>query len=80
MLEPLLTAEKVAKILSIDGSTVYAYAKSGKLKAVYFPHVRASKAVKNNRAFIRFRVEDVQQFVDNHYTGGLSSSNEEVKK
>lgn len=75
----LLNVKEVSKHLSIGVSTVYAYVFSGALKAIRLPTVRESAATKHNRQAIRFKVEDVQEFIDNCCAGGLSSSNKEVK-
>ena len=63
MNKTLLTAKEVSKMLTVSKSAVYAYAQTGVLKAVRFPLIRPSQAVKQNRQTIRFLLEDVHQFL-----------------
>lgn len=74
----LLTTKDVSELLSIGKSTVYAYVQAGVLKAVCLPPTRESNAVKNNRTCIRFKVEDVHEFLDNLGGWSLSSSKKGV--
>lgn len=64
-LQPYLTAKDVSRVLRIGLSTVYAYVCNGALNAVELPHTRDSVAKKRNKKSIRFKVEDIQNFMDN---------------
>jgi predicted DNA-binding transcriptional regulator AlpA len=68
----LLTAKEVSEMLSLGKSTVYAYAEAGILNALRLPHTGVSKAEKRNLHALRFRLEDVQTFVDNCIVGGFT--------
>ena len=57
VLEPLLTPEDVAKLLSCSGKVVYVWAERGLL-----PHVKLGRLV-------RFRAADVQGFIRAHWRG-----------
>ena len=60
---PLLTTREVAQLLRVSSALIYAWASNGTLKAIYLPHARESQATKQNRCSIRFRVEDVDEFI-----------------
>lgn len=59
----LYTAKEVAEMLSLDITTVYAYAKSGAILSFKMPHVRNSVATKRNKNAVRFTVESIKQFL-----------------
>ena len=56
MIEPLLTAEQVSRILNIRPSTVYALCRRGAL-----PHIRVAEG--KRRALIRFRRSDLEKLL-----------------
>ncbi len=58
--EPLLRPSEVARLLACSTKTVYAWAASG-----FLPSVRLGRLV-------RFRAEDVQQFVEAHADNPLT--------
>jgi predicted site-specific integrase-resolvase len=64
-IQSLITAKEVSEILSIGLSTVYAYSSSGILPCVNLPRTRCSVAKKRNKSSVRFRVDDIQSFMDN---------------
>lgn len=59
----LLKAKEVATMLSLGNSTIYAYVQAGVIKPVYLPSVRKSNATKLNKRAIRFKVEDIDDFI-----------------
>lgn len=61
----LLTAKEVAYKLSLGKSTIYAYAQAGLIKHVYLPSVRESTATEQNKRALRFRIEDIDEFIHN---------------
>jgi len=62
-LTPLLRATDVAKILNCSAVNVYNLAKSGAIRSVLFKS-------RGQRWTIRFRPEDVEEFIQNHLTAG----------
>jgi predicted DNA-binding transcriptional regulator AlpA len=60
----LISAKEVAEILSLGRSTIYAYAEKGILKPVYLPSIKPSIAKKHNRKAIRFKIEEVERFLN----------------
>lgn len=61
-LNKLLTAQEVASLLNVGLSTVYAYAQSNLIKAVFLPRTHASRAKKRNRQCVRFEMSAIEQF------------------
>ena len=74
----ILTAKEVAVKLRTGLSTVYAYAGSGLIKSICMPPTSASKATKQNRNAIRFRLEDIEEFI--HSNLRQSHPNEKVMR
>jgi predicted DNA-binding transcriptional regulator AlpA len=74
----LIITSEVAKMLNASESLIYAYAKKGILKSVVLPHSQDSKATKQNRNAIRFRLEDVEEFIHSHLR--QSHPNEKVMR
>jgi predicted DNA-binding transcriptional regulator AlpA len=64
MKKMLMSAKEVAEVLSLAKSTIYAYADKGILKAVYMPSIAPSQAKKQNRKAVRFRVDEVEKFLN----------------
>ena len=64
MKKMLMSAKEVAEVLSLGKSTIYAYADRGILKPVYMPSIAPSQAKKQNRKSIRFRVDEVERFLN----------------
>ena len=62
MLEPLLTAHQVARILNVKVVTVYAAAAEGRL-----PSVRPWEG--RRRALVRFRREDIEKLLRDRTVG-----------
>lgn len=63
--QKLINAKDVATMLGIKLSTVYAYADKGILTPIHLPSVRESKAKIRNKRFIRFSIEEVNNFINN---------------
>ena len=59
----LLTVKEVAVMLNIGKSTVYAYVNSGIIKPVILPRVRPSTAVRRNKNTLRFKPEEIDNFL-----------------
>ena len=70
----LYTAKEVAHYLNIALSTVYAYAENGQIRAVFLPCIRAPQTQKRSKRCVRFRLADIDAFLDN-VTVGASSIN-----
>lgn len=62
-MEALLRAEDVARTLGVTRSTVYNLAKTGVIRSVTFK-------TKGDRLTIRFRPEDVRDFIEGHVSQG----------
>ena len=73
-----LDAKEVSEILGISIKTVYAYVAKGILKPYYFPSVEPSKTKTRNKGFYRFRIEEVQRFIDNLPSGQPLERSENV--
>lgn len=69
----LLKAKDVSQILNVGLSTVYAYSDRGILNPIYLPLSTNSKAVKHNKRFVRFSLEEIQQFIHTCQRNGLNS-------
>lgn len=65
MMEPLLKAKEVARILNVSPRHVYAMAKRGQLPAVRIEAPGANPG----RIQWRFKLRDVQRLVDANYNG-----------
>jgi predicted DNA-binding transcriptional regulator AlpA len=61
MLEPLLKATQVEKILTVSLSQVYNLADSGLLPCVKWK-------TPGGKTQLRFRLEDVQEFINKHHS------------
>ena len=59
--EELLNATEVRKILKVSLSYVHSLASRGELRAVRLP------CQGQNKALVRFKLEDVRQFIESHY-------------
>ena len=64
MKKMLMSAKEVAEVLCIAKSTVYAYANKKILQPVYLPSIKPSQAKKQNRKAVRFRVDEVERFLN----------------
>jgi hypothetical protein len=63
MEKKLLKVKEVAGILNVSKASVYAYAASGVLRAVYMPLTHISEAVKHNKPTLRFKPDEIERFL-----------------
>lgn len=66
----LLTAREVAEKYRVHRSVIYDWIKYGKLKAIYLPLSRPSKATKRNKPSLRITVDELASFNKLHIVGG----------
>ncbi len=69
MTEDLLTAPDVQKILRVSRATVYLMAQRGQIPCVRWEC--PGNGTEKPRTTVRFRSEDVQQFIEGHYHEGV---------
>jgi hypothetical protein len=68
-MDALLDAKDVKCILRCSLPLVYKLADQGRLPAVRIPCPGVGK--ERQRAMVRFKAEDVQRFIEEHYSGPL---------
>jgi predicted site-specific integrase-resolvase len=63
--EPLMDAKDVKRVLKVSLPCVYKWAEAGRLPCIRIPC--PGEGTKKPRSIVRFKLEDVHRFVEEHY-------------
>ncbi|UCF91071.1 MAG: helix-turn-helix domain-containing protein [Desulfobacterales bacterium] len=66
MIEPLLAADEVRRILKVSLATVYNMAERGQLPCVRWDCIGNGK--RKPRTMVKFKPEDIRAFIERHYS------------